>query len=323
MEFYFAPLEGLTDSIFRRVHHTYFPGVDRYYMPFLSPTIHRCLTHKEERELPLADSVPFSAVPQILTKSAEDFLWAARVCGERGYEEVNLNLGCPSGTVAAKGKGAGMLADPETLDRFLDAVFAQAPTAVSVKTRLGISSEEEFPALLEVFNRYPIHLLILHPRLRKDFYEPPIREDSFRYALEACRVPLCYNGNLCSLEEIHSFSQKYPAVISVMLGRGLIGDPGMLTPVGSTAAALEAYHDALLEEYLAAFGGSRNAMFRLKEHWRYLLCRFEGSEKLGKRLRKTTDLSEYRAITHEIFHTLPLTPSLKPNWQPRERIDPC
>ena len=314
MEIFFAPLEGLTDSVFRRVHHTYFPGVARYYMPFLSPTVHRCLTHKEERELPYADSVPFRAVPQILTKNAEDFLWAARVCHDRGYEEVNLNLGCPSGTVTAKGKGAGMLADPEALDRFLDTVFSQTPTAVSVKTRLGISSEEEFSALLEVFNRYPIHLLILHPRLRRDFYEAPIRETSFLYALKECRVPLCYNGNLCSLEDIRSFSQKYPLVQSVMLGRGLIGDPGMLTPRGSTAAALEQYHDALLEEYLAAFGDSRNAMFRLKEHWRYLLCRFEDSEKIGKRLRKTTDLAEYRAITHEIFQTLPLNPELIPNW---------
>lgn len=314
MEIYFAPLEGLTDSTFRRVHHTYFPGVQRYYMPFLSPTVHRCLIHKEERELPYADSVPFPAVPQILTKNAEDFLWAARVCHDRGYREVNLNLGCPSGTVTAKGKGAGMLADPEALAGFLDVIFSQALTAISLKTRLGISSEEEFPALLEVFNRYPIHLLILHPRLRKDFYEAPIRETSLRYALEACRVPLCYNGNLCSLEDIRSFSQKHPEVESVMLGRGLIGDPGMVTPGGSTAAALEAYHDALLEEYLSAFGGSRNAMFRLKEHWRYLLCRFEGSEKLGKRLRKTTDLAEYRSITQEIFQTLPLKPRLEPNW---------
>lgn len=314
MEIYFAPLEGLTDSTFRRVHHTYFPGVQRYYMPFLSPTVHRCLTHKEERELPYADSVPFPAVPQILTKNAEDFLWAARVCHDRGYQEVNLNLGCPSGTVTAKGKGAGMLADPEALAGFLDVIFSQALTAISLKTRLGISSEEEFPALLEVFNRYPIHLLILHPRLRKDFYEAPIRETSLRYALEACRVPLCYNGNLCSLEDIRSFSQKHPEVESVMLGRGLIGDPGMVTPGGSTAAALEAYHDALLEEYLSAFGGSRNAMFRLKEHWRYLLCRFEGGEKLGKRLRKTTDLAEYRVITREIFRALPLKPQLEPNW---------
>lgn len=314
MEICFAPLEGLTDSVFRRVHHTYFPGVDRYYMPFLSPTVHRCLTRKEERELPYADSVPFTAVPQLLTKNAEDFLWAARVCHDRGYREVNLNLGCPSGTVTAKGKGAGMLADPEALASFLDSIFSQAPTAISLKTRLGISSEEEFPALLEVFNRYPIHLLILHPRLRKDFYDSPIREASLRYALEACRAPLCYNGNLCSLDGIRSFSQKHPAVESVMLGRGLIGDPGMLTPGGSSSAVLEAYHDALLEAYLSAFGGSRNAMFRLKEHWRYLLCRFEGSEKLGKRLRKTTDLAEYRSITREIFHTLPLTPALEPNW---------
>ena len=314
MEIYFAPLEGLTDSVFRRIHHTYFPSVDRYYMPFLSPTVHRCLTHKEERELPMADSVPFAAVPQILTKNAEDFLWAARVCQERGYREVNLNLGCPSGTVTAKGKGAGMLADPGALDRFLDTVFSQTPIAVSVKTRLGISSEEEFPALLEIFNRYSVSLLILHPRLRRDFYDAPIRWDCFRDALEGCRIPLCYNGNLCSPEDIRSFSQKHPSVESVMLGRGLIGDPGMLIPGGTTAAALEAYHDALLEEYLSAFGGSRNAMFRLKEHWRYLLCRFEGTEKLGKRLRKTTDLSEYRAITREIFHSLPLKPQLEPNW---------
>ena len=314
MEIYFAPLEGLTDSVFRRIHHTYFPGVDRYYMPFLSPTVHRCLTHKEERELPMADSVPFDAVPQILTKNAEDFLWAARVCQERGYREVNLNLGCPSGTVTAKGKGAGMLADPGALDSFLDTVFSQTPIAVSVKTRLGISSEEEFPALLEIFNRYPIRTLILHPRLRRDFYEAPIREESFLWALEECRIPLCYNGNLCTLEEIRDFSQKHPRVESLMLGRGLIGDPGMLTPGGSTVPALEAYHDALLEEYLTVFGGSRNAMFRLKEHWRYLLCRFEGSEKPGKRLRKTTDLAEYRAITREIFRTLLLKPQLEPNW---------
>ena len=101
MRYYFAPMEGLTDSIFRRLPHKCFPGVDRYYMPFLSPTIHRTLTHKEDRELPLADSVPFTAVPQILTKVPEDFLWAARLCADRGYQEVNLNVGCPSGTVVS------------------------------------------------------------------------------------------------------------------------------------------------------------------------------------------------------------------------------
>ena len=88
MRYYFAPMEGITDSIYRRVRHKHFSGVDRYYMPFLSPTQHRCLTPREARELPKADSVGFCAVPQILTKHSEDFLWAASVCKDLGYDEV-------------------------------------------------------------------------------------------------------------------------------------------------------------------------------------------------------------------------------------------
>ena len=132
MRYYFAPMEGITDSIFRRVHHRYFGGVDRYYMPFLSPTIHRALTHKEDRELPVADSEDFAAVPQVLTKVSDDFLWAAQVCADRGYDEVNLNVGCPSGTVVSKGKGSGMLRDVNALDAFLDEIFAKSPLPISV-----------------------------------------------------------------------------------------------------------------------------------------------------------------------------------------------
>ena len=169
MAVYFAPMEGLTDSVYRKAHHSHFPGVDAYYMPFLSPTVHRCLTPREARELPKADSVPFRAVPQLMTKVPEDFLWAAGVCRDLGYEEVNLNLGCPSGTVTAKGKGSGMLRDPESLERFLDGIFDGSPLPVSLKTRLGFTDPEEFPRLLEIFNRYPACKLILHPRVRQQF----------------------------------------------------------------------------------------------------------------------------------------------------------
>ena len=170
MQYYFAPMEGLTDSVYRRLHNGYFPGVDQYYMPFISPTVHRSLTPREARELPRADSEAFTAIPQIMTKVPEDFLWAAGQCAELGYGEVNLNLGCPSGTVVAKGKGSGMLADPESLDRFLDGIFSASPVPVSVKSRLGLTDPQEFPRLLEVFNRYPIAELTLHPRVRKAFY---------------------------------------------------------------------------------------------------------------------------------------------------------
>ena len=305
MRLYFAPLEGITDSIYRRLHHAYFPGLDRYYMPFFSPTMHRCLTRKEDRELPVADSVPFTAVPQILTKNPEDFLWAVQQCADRGYPEVNLNIGCPSGTVVAKGKGAGMLADPEGLDRFLERVFSEAPIAVSVKTRVGLRSDEEFPRLLEIFDRYPIRELIIHPRVRTDFYKPPLRLECFTVATENSHLPLCYNGDIESADDLKHMQARFPKVDAFMIGRGLVGDPGMLTPAGTDITVLKQFHDHLLEEYSVCFGSTRNAMFRMKENWHYLSQHFDGGEKLFKSLRKTTDLAEYRRITQEIFHNIP------------------
>ena len=184
MRLYFAPMEGLTDRIYRRLHHKHFGGVDRYYMPFLSPTMHKTLTHRESRELPMEVS--------------EDFLWAAEQCAIRGYDEVNLNLGCPSGTVTAKGKGSGMLRDPEHLDRFLRDIFTASPLSVSVKTRIGYESPEEFVKLLDIFNRYPIKELIIHPRTRKQFYDGKLHMDQYEYAVANSKLPLCFNGDLVS-----------------------------------------------------------------------------------------------------------------------------
>ena len=314
MRYYFAPMEGITDSIYRRLHHKYFGGLDRYYMPFLSPTQHRSLTNRESRELPMAEAEAFTAVPQILTKNAEDFLWAAQVCLDRGYKEVNLNVGCPSGTVVSKGKGAGMLRNLSELDCFLEKIYTTAPLPISVKTRLGIENPEEFPPLLEVFNRYPIAELIIHPRVRKVFYSGSVDMEMFRYATENSKNPLCYNGNLNSLSDVQRLCTQFPDTQAVMLGRGLIGDPGMLTPGGTTVPVLEQFMGELLESYIEAFGGARNAMFRMKENWSFLLCRFDGSEKLGKQLRKTTDLAEYKALTAQILHSLPLSSQLHPTW---------
>jgi len=305
MRYYFAPMEGLTDSIYRRLHHKYFPGVDRYYMPFLSPTIHRQLTHKEDRELPMADSVGFVAVPQVLTKVADDFLWAAQVCRDRGYDEVNLNIGCPSGTVVSKGKGSGMLRDPGALDQFLEEIFSKSPLPISVKTRLGLEKSEEFPAILEVLNRYPIKELTVHPRVRKQFYDGSVDMEMFDYAVKNSKNPLCYNGDILMLTQAEELQKNYPQVQSVMIGRGLIADPGMLSG-GTDKAALEGFMGELMAAYEVEFGGSRNAIFRLKENWGFLHDRFEGCDKLWKRLRKTTDAAEFKSITAEIFHTLPL-----------------
>jgi len=307
MRYYFAPLEGLTDSVFRRLHHKHFPkGLDRYYTPFFSPTVHRALTPREARELPPADELDITVVPQLLTKVAEDFVWMSTQCRDLGYEEVNLNLGCPSGTVTAKGKGSGMLRDPDALDAFLEEIFRDSVLPISVKTRICFSNAEEFPKLMDIFNQYPIKELTVHPRIRTAFYKGDVDMDAFRYCVEVSKNPVCYNGDILSRSQAEALQKELPTVEAVMIGRGLIGDPGMLMPGGTDRDALEGFLKELTEEYVAAFGGPRNAMFRLKENWGFLIHKFENSEKLWKQLRKTTDIHEFNSITSQILHTLPM-----------------
>ena len=305
MRYYYAPMEGITDATFRRLHAKYFPGVDRYFMPFLSPTIHRTLTHREARELPRADSVDFVAVPQLLGKNVEDMLWAIGACADQGYDEVNINLGCPSGTVVSKGKGSGMLSDIFALDAFLDAIYAKAVLPVSLKTRIGVNDSENWEKILEIYRDYPVKELTVHPRIRKAFYKGDCDMAAFARAVEGSPFPVCYNGNVTSIADAESIAARFPAVESVMIGRGLVADPGMLAG-GTQRETLKAFLNELSDTYCQVFESKRNAIYRMKDNWHYLIGLFEGSEKLWKEMRKSTDYDRFMAIANEIIETLPM-----------------
>ena len=305
MRYYYAPMEGITDATFRRLHAKYFPGVDRYFMPFLSPTIHRTLTHREARELPRADSVDFVAVPQLLGKNVEDMLWAIEVCRDLGYDEVNINLGCPSGTVVSKGKGSGMLSDIFALDAFLDAIYAKAVLPVSLKTRIGVNDSENWEKILEIYRDYPVKELTVHPRIRKAFYKGDCDMAAFAKAVEGSPFPVCYNGNVTSIADAESIAARFPGVESVMIGRGLVADPGMLAG-GTDRDTLKAFLGELSDTYCRVFESKRNAIYRMKDNWHYLIGLFEGSEKLWKEMRKSTDYDRFMAIANEIIETLPM-----------------
>ena len=134
----FAPLEGITGWIFRQVHHAMFPGLSRYYTPFFAPTADSPLTGRGLRDMHPDHNRGVPVVPQLLTNRAEDFIASARLLQDLGYKEVNLNLGCPSGTVVAKKKGAGFLSQPQALARFLDQIFQTLDVNISIKTRIGV-----------------------------------------------------------------------------------------------------------------------------------------------------------------------------------------
>lgn len=310
MELYFAPLEGITGAEFRRVHHKYFGGVDKYYAPFISPTCDHLFTPKEKRNLFPEHNVGVPLVPQLLTKNPDDFTWAADELFAMGYKEVNLNLGCPSGTVVAKGKGAGMLGDPEWLNEFLYQIYRKASGTISLKTRLGLTDPEEFHRILNIFSRYPVSLLIIHPRVRQDYYKHPIRMEYFEQALLDYQGELCYNGGLVTAEGIAAFGEKHPTINKVMLGQGLLANPALGRQAKGTGTLergdLKAFHDELYFGYLEAFKSDRNTVFHMKELWLYMARCFEGGEKLFKQIRKAQNSTTYEQAVEEIFRTLPL-----------------
>lgn len=305
MKFYFAPLEGITDLTYRNLHQKYFPGIDRYYMPFISPTQNHCLTKKEQRELPLCCDLPCSTIPQILTKSADDFLWAAQCCVDRGYTEVNLNMGCPSGTVVTKGKGSGLLANLDTLPIFLDEIFTKSPVKISIKTRVGIDAPQEFSDILQILNRYPMTELIVHPRVRRAFYKGKIEMDAFCYAVDHALAPLCYNGDITALADIQYIEKTFPTISALMVGRGLIADPGMLSG-GTKRETLRNFHEELFDEYCRIFANKHNAMCRMKEIWSLLIHLFGESQRHEKTLKRTGDYATFRTVAGEILSHLPI-----------------
>lgn len=320
MKYYYAPLEGITDDIFRRLHRKYYPGVDMYYTPFLSPTATEpALTKRDRREVDPEKNRGVPLVPQILTNNAGLFLRGAEALKDLGYEEVNLNLGCPSGTVSAKGKGAGFLAKKEELGRFLDEVFEKCPMEISIKTRLGKDDPAEFEALLELYNRYPIRELTVHPRVQQDFYKNPVRMEGWDHAVENSHAPLCLSGGIGVTSDLKKHFAERQLPPALMLGRGLVADPALVMKLKGEVfpdkKVLEEFHGELFEETASRLGSPRNTMFRLKEIWGFMILSFGEREKHWKALRKSTTLAEYQGAVARIFRDLPLLESAEISWK--------
>lgn len=310
----FAPMEGVTSWLYRRAHHKYFPSVRQYYMPFFSPTQEHHITKREMRDIDPANNEGVPVVPQVLTRRAEDFIWVAQRLHEMGYKEVNLNLGCPSGTVAAKGKGSGFLAFPQELDAFLQRVFDAVQIPVSIKTRLGVHNPEEFEPLLEIYRKYPLKKLIVHPRVRKEMYRGQVHLDMAQRALQDSPFPVCYNGDVITVAGCRQVEQQLPGIEGVMIGRGLVGDPALVQKLqggpGANKEKLHAMYQEIYEGYCIAFGNRRNAMMRMKELWYYQIPLFIDSERYEKKLKKVADPAQYERLVDEIFHNLSLRDNL-------------
>lgn len=313
LKYYLAPMEGLTTYVFRRAYHKYFGGIDKYFTPFITG---RGLSSRGQNEILPEHNAGMRLVPQILTNRADEFLELAGQIADYGYDTVNLNLGCPSGTVTAKKRGAGFLEFPDELKRFLDEIYAKCPIKVSIKTRIGISDISEWERLLQVYAEFPMGELIIHPRLQREFYKGQPHRDAFRRAQESISVPLCYNGDITSHESLSTLLEELPSVDTVMIGRGILQRPYLpalfkadiqTDSTENILPSLRAFHDELLEGYQAIMSGDLPTLHKMKDFWAFFSCGFESPEKYLKKIRKANKITDYKIAVNDLFQACPVT----------------
>lgn len=308
MKIYMAPMEGITIYTYRNAYKDFFGHVDKYFTPFIAAEGSRKMKKREVKDILPENNQGIPLVPQIISNNAENFVRFAKLIYDKGYKEINFNLGCPSGTVVAKHKGSGFLGKLTELDRFFDYVFNELTFMdISVKTRIGLNCEDEISELMKIYNRYPIHELIVHPRIRKDYYQHEVRMDKFRYVYETSTNPVCYNGNIYTYDDYKNIADEFKNLKAVMLGRGLIRNPGLCGALKEGQDmipyrdVLRAFHDRLYAEYKDTMPDARVIIYKMKEIWVYMIDLFEDDGTYIKLFKKSDTLSQYNVFVNRIF----------------------
>lgn len=305
MKFYLAPMEGITGYIYRNAYEKYFHNIDTYFTPFIVTNKSKSLKTKELRDVLPENNKGINIVPQVLTNNSEDFITTAKRLQQLGYNEVNINLGCPAGTVVSKNRGSGFLALREELDRFLDEIFIMDDMKISIKTRIGKDSPNEFYELIKIYNKYPLEELIIHPRTREDFYGNKPNLEVFKDALLLSKTSVCYNGDIFTVEDYNKLIKDFPELDKVMLGRGVLANPALISEIKDntclTKETLRAFHDEIFNNYRELFNEDKNAMFRMKELWGYMSNVFSDNKKYAKKIRKAQKLRDYNEAVLSLF----------------------
>ena len=305
MKYYLAPMEGITGYIYRNAYEKFFHNIDKYFTPFIVANKSKSLKTKELRDVLPENNNCMNIVPQILTNDSEDFIITSKRLQQLGYNEVNLNLGCPSGTVVSKNRGAGFLALRDELDRFLEEIFTLNNMKISIKTRIGKDSSDEFYELIKIYNKYPLEELIIHPRTRNDFYGNKPNLDVFKDALSLSKAEVCYNGDIFTANNYNNLVKEFPKVRKVMLGRGILANPGLIGEIKEGTfidkKVLKEFHDEILNNYIELFKEEKNAIFRMKELWGYMIYIFSDNKKYAKKIKKAQKLREYNEAVSSLF----------------------
>ena len=302
---HFAPLQGYTDDVYRRLHHQLIGGVDCYYTPFIRIE-GGGVRSKDMRDIEPTYNEGVPVVPQIILKSLKEFDYLVNVVEEKGYKEIDLNMGCPFPMQAKHGRGSGLLAHLDVVEEVVKAIQAKQHLSFSVKMRLGWEDKEEWRPVLELLNGVPLKQITLHPRVGKQQYKGEVDMDAFQSFYELCKHPLLYNGDIMTVEAIRQMEAKYARLAGVMIGRGLLARPSLAAEYKEgrerlwqeRCSQLMEMHERLKAHFEGIVNSDAQLHSKLRLFWEYMETEIE--RKAYKKLMKSGNLKNYLAAVQEI-----------------------
>lgn len=305
-----APLQGLTCHLYREAYFECFPGVDFTYSPFVM--LQRgALRGRDERELEAGKAEGERFTPQIIAATPGEAASLTRTITDKGFNRLNLNLGCPFPMLTKRGRGAGLLPHPERVDDILEAIYAVSPgIRLSVKTRLGLESPREFDDIVPVLNRYPLSRVVIHPRIATQKYSGVPLWNEFEKQGTGLTALVIANGDITTRDRAAEVVELYPFIHGIMIGRGLLMDPLLpmrirqLEMPASIESALRAFHDRLFEAYAGTGRSPAHLLDKMREHWRYFCQSFPMPHKAFKRIKKCRSVSAYHDHVDALFEGL-------------------
>lgn len=307
---YMAPMKGFTDHLFRNVFADHFGGFDLAVAPFISSKPDHRIKEKYVRDLLPENNTHMPIVPQILSKTAADFIALANYLYDLGHDTINWNLGCPYPMVAKKERGAGMLPYTDRIQAFLDRVIPGIHGSLSIKTRLGWKDKDDIFRLLPVIAPYPLSEIIIHPRTGLQRYEGSVDLDAFEKCLASIRQPVVYNGDIRTIGDFRKLSQRFDGVHAWMIGRWCLADPFLPGCIATDADdisdrvhRMQRFHEALFEAYSRVLYGPSHVLNKMKGFWRYFSLPFEDCEKTMKEIKKTVRPAQYLERVNRFFET--------------------
>lgn len=304
---HFAPLQGYTEVFYRNAHAACFGGVDTYYTPFVRLE-KGSFRRRDVRGIEPENNFVPHLIPQLIAPNFEKAETILKLFIEKGYEEVDINLGCPFPMLAKRHNGSGILPYPEEVKELLRIVTEYPQIKFSAKMRLGWESPEECLRLAPVINELPLSQVTVHPRLGKQQYKGEVDLEGFAAFSEVCKLPLIYNGDIHSLEDIQRIQERFPALYGIMIGRGLLANPALaleykenrVLTADEMREKVRNMHTSVYNQYAEQLeGGEGQLLDKMKTFWEYLLP--EADRKLLKAIHKSSNISKYNQAVAAFF----------------------